>query len=201
MMLRFDEKTLTAALERLPQPLRAAFAAACAERLMPAYDAFSRSSGRGDPIALREILSRLWDDLAGNAMTSAELKSRIDDCMKLIPREDEGVWIPQQAAAEDAAAAVAYALRCRQNGRSQEAAWSARRLYEAHDHYVVTNGNIDTNVAGAEALVLKHPLIQTELMRQQRDLDELSNVGSVANAVSTLRARAMTEGISFPWSV
>jgi hypothetical protein len=66
MIARFDEKALAAALDRLPELYRTVFAAACAERLMPAYDAFARRSGRGDPKALGDILARLWDDLAGN---------------------------------------------------------------------------------------------------------------------------------------
>lgn len=42
MTVRFDETALVAALERLPRAHRVVFAAACAERLMPAYaDAFS----------------------------------------------------------------------------------------------------------------------------------------------------------------
>jgi hypothetical protein len=119
--------------------------------------------------------------------------------MCLIPSEDEGVWIQEQAAAEDAGAAVAYALRCRQNGRSQEAAWSARRSYEALDHYVATQENIDMDIPGAEARVLAHPLVQAELAHQRRDLDDLANVDepSRMRATERLRRRAEMEGSSF----
>ena len=78
---------------------------------MPAYEAFSRRSGRGDPLALVGILARLWDELAGEEMTDAEVQSKIDSCMELVPQEDEGPWVPEQASAEDAGAAVVYALR------------------------------------------------------------------------------------------
>jgi uncharacterized protein YjaG (DUF416 family) len=200
MIGRFNENALVAALERLPEQHRVVFAAACAERLIPAYDAFSRRSGRGDSKALGDILARLWDDLAGNVMTSGELQSRIDDCMRLIPREDEGPWVPEQAAAEDAGAAVAYALRCRQNGRGQEAAWSARRSYEAMDHYVINSEDTDVNVRDAEAGALAHPIVQAELARQQRDLEELSNAGDPKDIAARLLARAKTEGVSFSGS-
>jgi uncharacterized protein YjaG (DUF416 family) len=200
MIARFDEMALAAALDRLPEPHRTVFAAACAERLMPAYDAFATRSGRGDPKALSDILARLWDDLAGNAMTSAQLQSLIDDCMKLIPREDEVPWVPEQPAAEDAGAAVAYALRCRQNGRGQEAAWSARRSYEAQDHCVINREGINVNVQGSESRVAAHPAVQVELARQRRDLDDLSNTGDPRDAAARLRARAKTESMSFAWS-
>jgi hypothetical protein len=47
-------------------------------------------------------------------------------------------------------------------------------VHEALDHYVVAQEGIDTNQDDAEARVLSHPLIQAELLRQQRDLTELS---------------------------
>lgn len=195
MILEFDEKALLAALERLPQQYRATFAAACAERLMPAYDTFSNRTGRGKSKALSDILARLWDDLAGHVMTDAELRSEIETCMSLIPREDEGPWVPDQAAAEDAGAAVAYALRCRQSGSGQEAAWSARRSYEALDHFVIHIEKIDTSALGAEARILAHPHVQTELAHQWRDLQDLSNAADPRDAVVRLRARAKAEGV------
>jgi len=197
VIVRFDERALAASLDRLSQQHRIAFAAACAERLMPAYELFAQRSGRGDPKTLAKILARLWDDLAGAEMTEAELQSNIDGCMKLIPQEDEEVWVPEQAAAEDAGAALAYSLRCRQNGRSREAAWSAGRSYEALDHYVIVTEEIDVNSQGAEARILAHPLVQAELGRQQRDLQELSSSDDPRAAAARLQARAKTEGPTF----
>ena len=60
-------------------------------------------------------------------MSPEELQQNIDLSMELIPQDDEEPWIPGQAWAEDAAVAVVYALRTRQNGKSQDAAWAARR--------------------------------------------------------------------------
>ena len=200
MVARFDEKALVSALETLSQKRRVAFAAACAEHLRPAYEVFSRRSGRGDSKALGDILGKLWDDLAGDSMSSGELQSALDDCMKLIPREDEGPWVPEQAVAEDAVAALAYALRCRQNGSSQEAALSARRCYEAVDYYVINAENVDLSVQGAESRALAHPLVQAELARQQRDIDDLSKSGDANDvAAARLRSRARLEGVSFSW--
>src|SRR5882724_3878028 len=138
--LEFDEMELSERLEQLPRPLRAAFAAACAERLLPAYDRFSTQTKTGDALTLEQILRRLWIDLSGEAMSDEEVERQIQACMELIPKEDDGPWVPEQAAAEDAAAALAYALRCRQNGLAKEAAWAARRAYEAVDDYVINHG-------------------------------------------------------------
>jgi uncharacterized protein YjaG (DUF416 family) len=172
-ILSFNEQSLVGELTRLPLPFRVVFAAASAERLLPAYISFSRQTGRGDPTALTAILERLWLDAQGDRMDTRQVQENVDLSMSLIPQEDAISWVSEQAWAEDAAAAVAYALRCRLNGQAQEAAWAARRAYEALDHFVIAREGIDTSKAGAEAQVLSHPLVQAELLRQQRDLGEL----------------------------
>jgi hypothetical protein len=126
-------------------------------------------------------------------MTADEVEAGIERCMSSIPQEDEGPWIEQQAAAEDAGAALAYALRCRKTGESQEAAWAARCCYEALDHFVINRDDIDTNEAGAEAVVVADPLVQAELIRQQRDLEVLRLHGEEKDMAARLRLRAIAE--------
>lgn len=193
-MLIFDEQWLVAELNRVPQRSRAAFAAACAERLMPAYRRFSEMTERGDPKALAQILERLWQDLQGLTLKGDELEGILDTCTRLIPNEDVGVWVAEQAAAEDCAAAVAYSIRCRQGGEAQDAAWAARRVYEALDNFIIGNESIDTNDLGAEQLVLSHPLMQAELDRQRRDVNELLGGGNdELDLIARIRDRAKVE--------
>ena len=195
----YNEQDLAKDLRRLPERLRTAFAAATAVRLMPAYAGFSRKTGRGDPAKLAAIIERLWRDLEGDKMSADQVRENIDLCTTLTPQEDEGPWVLEQAAAEDASAALAYALRCRQSGDSQEAAWAARRAYEAIDHFVIAQEGIDTNRPGAEERVISHPLVQAELARQRRDLEELLSVSEAATAdlLTRLKHRASTEAESF----
>lgn len=191
-MPSFDEKALRDAVATLPVKQRAAFAASVAERLLPAYSMYAKASGRGDPAKLRDLLNRLWEDLDGRTMSAAELTAAIGTCMALVPPEDEGPWVPEQAYGEDAAAALAYALRCRESGDPQEAAWAARRAYEALDHYVIRTEGVDTNAPGAEARVLANPLIQTELHRQERVLKDL-----VHASPSAIRRDAERDAVGF----
>jgi len=197
-ILNFNEDLLTTELDRIVFPLRVIFAATVAERLLPAYGNFAYKSGRGDPNMLTEILERLWQDIQGTQMDSDELQQNIDLSIKLIPREDDIPWIPDQAWAEDAVAAVTYALRSRQNGTSRESAWAARRAYEALDHFVASREDIDPNIVGAEERVLSNPLVQDELMRQQRDLRELFTEAQqdIATLAQKLRQRAKAESAS-----
>jgi uncharacterized protein YjaG (DUF416 family) len=193
--LTFDEAHLASELAKISAPLRVVFAAACAERLLPAYARFSLRTGRGDLPKLRGLLSRLWEDLAGAPMTAREIQSSIDAALQLTPTEDDGPWVPEQAAAEDAGAATAYALRCRQNGKGQEAAWAARRAYEAVDQLVIQHDGLNMNAPGAEARVLDHPLVQDELQCQKRDLLELLGAKrkTPEQVLAPIRSRAAAE--------
>jgi hypothetical protein len=93
-------------------------------------------------------------------------------CMTLVPGEDDEPVFDGQAAAEDCACALPYAIGCRRGGGGQEAAWAARRTYEAVDHFVIhsEHARIDQpgaeQQAGAEQQVLAHTLLQAELARQ-----------------------------------
>ena len=120
-MLRYDERRLLADLSGLSVERQAAFGASCAERLFPAYLKFHEESAAGNPAALRTALDRLWADLVGEQMTGDELKALADQCEALVPEEDES-WTEQAGLAQHAAAAAAYALRCRTAGDAQEAA-------------------------------------------------------------------------------
>ncbi len=193
--LRFSEQWLINKLDGLPPLLRVLFAAIAAERLLPAYLSYSHLTGRGNPKSLSAALDRLWRDIEGQRMDSEQVQESLDLVMKLIPREDDNSWVPEQAWAEDAAAAVAYALRCRENGLSADAAWAARRAYEALDHFVVAKTGIDTSRPGANEEVLSSPLVQAELSRQRRDIDELlaGDREDVASVARRMRQRALAE--------
>jgi hypothetical protein len=124
-------------------------------------------------------LEQLWQDLRGKPALYAEIHVAHEACMQAIPEcvesatgesRDGFIW---KAAGESALSALAYALRCRQNGSANEAAWAAECAYEAIDHFVVNTENVEINIRGEEERVLHHPLIQAEFARQVRDLTEL----------------------------
>src|SRR5262245_45136205 len=125
---RYAESELVGDLDRLPGSLRAAFAAACAERLLPAYAAFVEHTGEGDYQKIAATASRLWEDLVGHEMSPGELQAALEGCMAVMCSEEES--FPNERAFEDGAAAVAFALRARMTGSSQEAAWAASRATE-----------------------------------------------------------------------
>jgi hypothetical protein len=79
------------------------------------------------------------------------------------------------------------------SGVPYEAAWAARRVYEAADHYVMYRLGV-----GNEHQVLSHPIVQGELSRQQRDLCELLVAQNESPELfARLRGRAQVEASSF----
>lgn len=189
---RYDETVLIKRLELLPRALRVAFAASCAQRLLPAYAAFSAVSGQGSPNEVEQAIGRVWSGLFDPSMP--EVERDIARIMELIPREDGDEWFSEQPYAEDATAALAYALRTAKSGEAQEAAWAARRAYEALDHHVMNRLGIE-----GEEEVLSHPLIQAEFVRQDRDLAMLESAAgtdaSARAAVNELRTRSLHEAL------
>lgn len=193
-MLRYSEPELVRNIERLSNRARVSFATACAQRMFPAYVDYGVKTRKGDPGLVAKILARLWRDIIEERISEAEVHHNITQCMELIARDDEQPWVIQTAAAQNAVSAVAYALRCQKTYQAQEAGWAARMAYEALDDYVISQEEIDTNEPGAEAKLLSHPLIQAELARQQRDLDEL-----LAGKVTPLQLhqRAIAESATY----
>lgn len=195
-IIRYDEEGLIKQLNRLNHAGRVTFAATCAQRLIPAYAAFHEKTGKGDLAYLNETLERIWKALFNGAVLSeSEITDRAERCEKLVPIEDDD-WIEQTAYAQNAAAAIAYTVRCQKNGNSQEAAWAARQIYEAVDFYVINRRSIDTEQPDVESIILRDPLIQAELKRQKRDLSDLSATqqNQVLKIIDQLRIRSLREG-------
>lgn len=191
-MLRHDEAALVCDLGRLGNDSRVAFAAACAERLLPAYKEFCRRAGRGSRDALAGILEKVWLHLQGDKMSTEQIRAELDRCMSFIPGEDEEPWVDEQPYADDAASAVAYALRALESGQPAEAGWAARRAYDTADHHVMYRLGVE-----GDSHVLAHPIVQAELARQRRDLEELLGAGQESALFVRLRDRARAEGSEF----
>lgn len=194
----YDETKLIADLAGLGEPARTAFAAACAERLLLLYARFHTETGQGDPKKVSQALERLWADLAGDPMSADELSAEIEALMALVPSDEDDNWTDLSPYAQNAVTAATYALESRRAEQPQLPAWSARQAYEAIDYFVTNSENVDFNSPGIEEHVLRHPLVQAELARQQRDLSDLRKADSpFASLFNLIRERSRAETISF----
>lgn len=197
---RFDEPALLRALHALAPPVRVAFAAACAQRLSGAANAFWKDS----PSASRSFDERLravWTSVASVAAGAAEpaaLATAMQHAKVCEELSGDAEDADSEAApyAADASAALAYAWRClARGGECQEAAWAARRAYEAVNTVAVNSGLPADGRPENEARIDATRWVQNELERQARDLDVLRSVEPRA-AIETLRRAAEAIGRS-----
>jgi len=159
-MVRFDEPQIIDRLNRLSRRSKAAFAVGCAGRLDPLLDDVSAQ----DRAVVRECRA-LLERVIVKTEEAAQLHSAIT---RLEALESLDV---------DAVASVAYAMRAWLSDSPQDAAWAARRAYEAQDQMT------QVEMCGSgfdEQRLLAHPAVQRELQAQSADLDNLSKGEGVA---------------------
>jgi uncharacterized protein YjaG (DUF416 family) len=149
---------------------RALFAALIAERLFPLYALFSERTGQGDRARLREALDAAWAAIDGAFVDPAELARLQDVAEELVPAEDDD-WVVESGFAENAAAAVAYALRTRLTDDPQHAAVTARQAYDVADFVVQRQlEDLQFDDPGAEDAMAGQPIVQEALAGIEADL-------------------------------
>ena len=123
--------------------------------------------------------------------------------MSLLPNEDlgDGDLCLLGYFAEDAVAAVAYAIETRLKSDPCEAVESARRAYNALDEYVSHILKIRSIGQNEETQILTHPLVQAEFKRQRADLLRLQEIANnptgEREGIAALRRSAEADARSF----
>lgn len=198
-VLEFSHDDLCKKLSSLPRRLRTAFAAACAQRLMPAYAASASRNLNANPQQAIKILAELWNDIQSGSSDPDKLKRDVESCDTLIPDHD-GSYFDGFEHADNAMCSLAYAAESELKGGVEEAAWAAGRCYESLFH-AVKNTFGDGRSPAEMARIRSLPLIQAELRRQEADLADLQlaakNPGSEPAIIAQVRRRAQVEAEFF----
>jgi hypothetical protein len=124
---------------------------------LQSYAAFS-----SDPSAaalVRRVLDLTFDAISSPSSPRPEL-AELSQALETAPYLDD-----------DAAASVAYALRCHFSGAAKDAMFAAQRAYDAHDSEAQQLIASNVITAADQRIILAHPSVQQELSRQQADLD------------------------------
>jgi uncharacterized protein YjaG (DUF416 family) len=171
-MYSFDESALVDELETLSIRVRIAVAAAAATRQLGNYERLAHELEAANAQRPREIAAQLWTALQSEAVDRAEWSARLDEVMSLLPEESDD-WAIGHALAEDALSSLAYAIRCLLTPMPQEAAWAARRAYEAADQAAIRVLGVQPGLPNAETAIKSHGFVQRELARQRNDLSLL----------------------------
>jgi len=184
----YDEAVLVAELATMPAGHQLAFAAAVATRQLESYEWYARRFCPGAIARPREIAMMLWSEPSNERHDWAECLAEV---LGLMP-EESNEWTVFHSLAEDALASLAYAVRALLTADPQEAAWAARRGYEAVDQAAIRLMGIHPGTQEAEQAILEHPLVQQELGRQRRDLLLIATDPGV-DALAALRDQALAE--------
>ena len=195
--MRYDRDELTVRLARLPRRLRVAFAAACAEREIQNYDRYLPGQV-SEANVLKLTLQKVWEDAEGSAVSPRELTSLRDRCQSIIDDNDLDNTAPLPF---DAAASVVCAVSARLTDDPNEAVWAAERANASVDWALTSKLKLRSIDREQAERINAHPVVQAELRRQQRDLEDLEAAGrnerAIAEVVATVRDRARQDAPSF----
>jgi uncharacterized protein YjaG (DUF416 family) len=193
----YDEKDLVKQLALLPPRMLVCFALGAAECLFPCFSRYALATQASLESELLSILDRAWDWLTQGNLTKPEIQQLIDRCLAMTPDEEQAVEVGEPYA-EDAGAAVAYVFRTIESSNPQEAAYAARRAYEASYHFA--SESIDAQLAPDldDESVDAHPVVQRELSRQYELLRRLQALNSInQEAALALRRQFQMQGAQF----
>lgn len=133
----YNEDAFKERLSLLEKRAKTAFAAACAESLIPLQQRYwSRTGLSGAADRLGDILDSAWHVAANGG---ADLRSLDSEAAALAPSDDEE-WVFDMGYSQNGAAAVAYAIRTWLSDDAQESVWAARQVQEAAEYSISQPG-------------------------------------------------------------
>ena len=191
MLRSYDEVELLRRLSSLTPVGRSAFALCCSLRLFPGYLSWHREVGTIPDRRVGDLLALLEGQFLGRARgAGAELHwVDVETLLDLMPSENS-TWSQSWPIAEDAVACLAYTLRSVHRSDPKEAAWAARHAYESADQLAILDLEDGSPGFPHEQALQKHPSVQQELERQERDFALISK-GEMAAAINLAKAASI----------
>lgn len=188
----FDRERIRSALLNKPALQVVAFATACSGRLLNSL--VSTVSDSEAVQVARDSFDMLVDYVTRDAKFNVEQAER--RLLSLIPDEDEIVAGDTEVALlDDTLAALAYSVRSIISDSPDNGIWSAQRAYDAVDFFVSASINAEIYTDSSEVMVASHPIVQQELIRQERDLREIEALPSNMEIAQAIVSRSMSEAI------
>jgi hypothetical protein len=193
-----------ARIDQLPTCLKAALAAACAQRQADVYRVYSRRTGDGNSRALDNLLSEIWEDIRWKKASEQDHNKWHERGERLYPSQNAKGDI-YSAGAELAVLSLLHCNSVLLTGKSQGSVHAAHQTFESIDDFLTSpigkKPQFDIDQADAISRLLAHPLTKAEHRRQERDLFELEQTLSrpelMPDVVDKLRKRAEIEAKEF----
>jgi uncharacterized protein YjaG (DUF416 family) len=168
----FDDAVLKKELGNFGAWGQRAFGALCCERLLPNYVAFQNEVKWGDSRPLRSALDLVWRGFLGQAVSQDEIKRLAAVCEALAPSSDDFDAL-RTASAEDACFAICSLLDHLITPDVGRVVQTAVYATDSIDLFVQEIEELEPSDRNLELIILKHPLMQRELLRQKDDLESI----------------------------
>jgi uncharacterized protein YjaG (DUF416 family) len=193
MEAAFNDKRTHEALSKMRTHQQLAFGAACCERMLPNYETFMREVNWGEVGPLRRALDVVWEVCEGMRLREGELRDMLLRCEQCAPDSEDFTSL-YTSSAQDAAFAVCALLGFLLDGDVGRIVSVPRFSTDSVDLVVQEQEDMDPRDPLREQKILEHPLMQQELVRQQRDLAEAINISPGDRvALHALRTRGQRE--------
>lgn len=165
----FNEKWLASQVALLQKHQRIAFGATCCERIIPNYLSFHQEERWGDIEALRAALDFVWNAALLGPSDVQAVRTLLSKCEALAP-DSEGFDSLYTTSAQDAVFAVCSLLDFMLISEPNCIVNTARYPIDSIDLFVQECENMCPEDRNLERRILEQPLMQQELVRQNRDL-------------------------------
>ena len=190
----FEIEHVVKRLEEVQSNLRCAFAALCAERLLPWFDLVAKEMLLPDPTSVHDGLRLIWDYAEQGHRDDIAVATVLKRCEAQVESNWKHKWAN---AADDCVASVAYGLRAVRSNEAADAAWAGMRITDSVFQYIMANvvlagkiGVLRITKADKDRAV-DHPLYEAEIGRQKEDLADLVKIRTDSlRPLTTLRERA-----------
>ena len=212
------ESMLVSALHEAAPAIYVAFAAACCERLIPAYAYFSRVAERGDTATLRAALDAIWEHLSGAQPGTISFSTHAELCAACVPSHD-GTTPILTSLAEIAGNCVLYTVESCDSFNPNVSVIASRSVIEAIDLYLWAAANPFPDASSLRGLfadaapderarrhrrvqtslqdwIIESPLLRSELQEQLADVRRLRAHASLGReTLQALRSSASHRGL------
>ncbi len=168
----FDENSLLFKLRPLSYPQKTLFTLSCCERLYPNYEVFFEKHNWGDHELLRNSLDLIWSLFEENKRLK-KTNTLLKDIDKICPDTEEfnSIYV---SPALDSAVSIILLIEFIINGSTKKIVEAASLARDTVDMYVQVTENIQPDNPNLEKMILEHPLMQKELIRQRETIEILS---------------------------
>lgn len=187
MFRSFDEKEIRDAIGEMPWEMALAFGAACAGRILPNYYHFAAETGWGSPPAVASSHAFVCAIARGQRqIADSEVAEELASLETQAP-DSENFTSLFTSGAQDVVFAICSLLDFCRTRTAESIIIAARYPIDSIDLYVQEIERMDPRSNDREQRILAAPLMQQELLRQNRDLDLLKqrpDVGTVEQVLN-----------------